>query len=157
MSLYSIVVPVYNSEHTLEQLYERLRRVFDEALGEPFELILVDDSSKDASFCVMQRLREGDKRVKIIQLARNFGQPSAVLCGFSHVKGDFVITMDDDLQHRPEEIPKMIDVVYGLGGRDCRKEDIARVYDHLLRIAETGVVGEKYLHMGQRSSEKEVL
>jgi len=54
-------------------------------------------------------------------------------------------------------IPKMIDVVYGLGGRDCRKEDIRRVYEHLLTVAETGVVGEKYLHMGQRSSEKEVL
>ena len=54
-------------------------------------------------------------------------------------------------------IPKMINVVYGLGGRDCRKEDIARVYNHLLTIAETGVVGEKYLHMGQRSNAKEVL
>jgi len=53
--------------------------------------------------------------------------------------------------------PKMIDVVFGLGGRDCRKEDIARVYDHRLTIAETGVVGEKYLHMGQRSNQREVL
>ena len=56
-----------------------------------------------------------------------------------------------------DSIPKMINVVYGLGGRDCRKEDIARVYNHLLTIAETGVVGEKYLHMGQRSNAKEVL
>ena len=59
----------------------------------------------------MQELREKDSRVRIIQMARNFGQHPALLCGFSHVKGDFIITMDDDLQHPPEEIPKMINVM----------------------------------------------
>ncbi|MGI6007347.1 MAG: glycosyltransferase family 2 protein [Ruminococcus sp.] len=111
MSLYSVVVPVYNSEHTLEDLYTRLRRVFEETLHEEFELILVDDSSRDASFQVMQKLRSRDKRVRIIQMARNFGQHPALLCGFTYVKGDFVITMDDDLQHPPEELPKMIQVM----------------------------------------------
>lgn len=108
MSLYSVVVPVYNSEHTLEELYSRLREVFDHVLCEAFELILVDDSSKDRSFQIMKQLREQDRRVKIIQMAKNFGQHPALLCGFSHAKGDFVITMDDDLQHPPEELPKMI-------------------------------------------------
>ena len=106
--LYSIVVPVYNSEHTLEDLHRRLVKVFDEELKLPFELLLVDDSSKDRSFEVMKKLREEDKRVHIFQMARNFGQHNALLCGFHYVEGDFVITMDDDLQHPPEEIPKMI-------------------------------------------------
>ena len=111
MSLYSVVVPVYNSEHTLEELYHRLEKVFRETLKEDFELILVDDGSKDRSYEVMEKLRSRDHRVKIIQMARNFGQHPALLCGFAHVKGDFVVTMDDDLQHQPEELPKMVRVM----------------------------------------------
>ena len=108
MSLYSVVVPVYNSEHTLGELYTRLEKVFRETLKEDFELILVDDGSKDRSFEIMKELREKDRRVRIIQMARNFGQHPALLCGFAHVRGEFVITMDDDLQHQPEELPKMV-------------------------------------------------
>ena len=111
MSLYSVVVPVYNSEHTLQELYRRLEKVFREVIKEDFELILVDDGSKDRSFEVMQELRNKDHRVRIIQMARNFGQHPALLCGFAHVRGDFVVTMDDDLQHQPEELPKMIKVM----------------------------------------------
>ena len=107
MSLYSIVVPVYNSEKTLDELYTRIRDVFDCTMKENFELILVDDSSRDNSYEVMEKLHKADSRVKIIQMAKNFGQHPALLCGFSFAKGDFIITMDDDLQHRPEEIPKM--------------------------------------------------
>ena len=108
MSLYSVVVPVYNSEHTLGELYTRLEKVFRETLKEDFELILVDDGSRDRSYEIMTELREKDHRVRIIQMARNFGQHPALLCGFAHVKGEFVVTMDDDLQHQPEELPKMV-------------------------------------------------
>lgn len=111
MSLYSVVVPVYNSEPTLEELYSRLRAVFEETMHEDFELILVDDGSKDHSWDVMEQLHERDPRVKIIQQAKNFGQHPALLCGFHYVNGDFVITMDDDLQHPPEEIPKLAKVI----------------------------------------------
>ena len=111
MSLYSVVVPVYNSEHTLTELYTRLDKVFRETVQEPFELILVDDGSKDCSYQIMEELRQKDPRVKIIQMARNFGQHPALLCGFSHAEGDFIITMDDDLQHPPEEIPKLINTI----------------------------------------------
>ena len=111
MSLYSVVVPVYNSEHTLEELYRRLEKVFREVIKEDFELILVDDGAKDRSFEVMTELRNKDQRVRIIQMARNFGQHPALLCGFAHVRGDFVVTMDDDLQHQPEELPKMVKVM----------------------------------------------
>ena len=80
-------------------------------MQEPFELILVDDGSKDRSYQIMEELRQKDPRVKIIQMARNFGQHPALLCGFSHAEGDFIITMDDDLQHPPEEIPKLINTI----------------------------------------------
>lgn len=70
MSLYSIVVPVYNSEKTLEELYTRIRDVFDHTMKENFELILVDDSSRDNSYEVMEKLHKADSRVKIIQMAK---------------------------------------------------------------------------------------
>lgn len=106
--LYSVVVPVYNSERSLNELYERVRETFEHEVKEEFELVLVDDSSGDNSFLVMEDLRKADSRVKIIQLSRNYGQHSALLCGMNYSKGDFIITMDDDLQHPPEEIPKLI-------------------------------------------------
>lgn len=108
MSLYSVVVPVFNSEHTLRELYQRIRAVFEDTIHEEFELILVDDSSRDQSYRIMKKLRSEDPRVRIVQMAKNFGQHPALLCGFSFVRGDFVITMDDDLQHPPEEIPKLV-------------------------------------------------
>ena len=116
---YSIVVPVYNSEYTLEELYEGIRAVFKD-ITENYEAILVDDCSSDGSWEKMKNLREKDKRVKIIHLLRNFGQVNATMCGFNYSTGDYVITMDDDLQNPPEEIPKLIEkindgyeVVYG--------------------------------------------
>lgn len=111
MSLYSVVVPVFNSDHALEELYSRIKSVFENTVKQDFELILVDDSSKDNSYEVMKKLRNMDKRVRIIQMAKNFGQHPALLCGFSYAQGDFVITMDDDLQHPPEEIPKLIEAM----------------------------------------------
>ena len=109
MPLYSIVIPVYNSEKSLRILHKRIAEEFDRVIGQPFELILVDDCSKDRSFSVIRELTEEDARVKGIQLSVNHGQQKAVICGFHYVTGDYVITMDDDLQHPPEEIPKLID------------------------------------------------
>ena len=109
MALYSVVVPVYNSEKTLDELYLRIKNVFENTVKEKFELILVDDFSKDSSYEVMRTIQKNDSRVKIIQLSKNHGQQKAVLCGFEFTRGDYVITMDDDLQHPPEEIPKLIE------------------------------------------------
>lgn len=108
MSIYSIVVPVYNSEQTLQELYYRIKDTFEHSIQQEFELILVDDSSKDKSWQIMDSLHQEDSRVKIIQLARNCGQHNALLCGFTFATGDYLITMDDDLQHPPEEIRKMV-------------------------------------------------
>ena len=89
MSLYSVVVPVYNSEHTLTELYTRLEKVFRETVQEPFELILVDDGSKDRSYQIMEELRQKDPRVKIIQMARNFGHRNCVYRCTASVKRYF--------------------------------------------------------------------
>jgi len=111
-TLYSIVVPVYKSENSLRRLYQRIDRTFENIDGD-YELILVDDCSRNGVWQLMKSLREQDSRVKIIRLARNFGQHNALMCGFSFVSGDYVITMDDDLQNPPEEIPRLIDAIKG--------------------------------------------
>lgn len=123
--LYSVVVPVYNSSGMLDELYNRIKAVFENVIHEDFELILVDDFSKDASFSVMKRLGEMDGRVKYIRLAKNHGQQRAVLCGIEHTSGDYVITMDDDLQHPPEEIPKLIEKM----GSDPDIDVVIGMYD----------------------------
>ena len=112
MALYSIVIPVYNSEKSLEILYSRIVKVFDNEIKQPFEMILVDDCSKDNSYKIIKQLSAKDPRIKGIQLAVNHGQQKAVLCGFRHVKGDYIITMDDDLQHPPEQIHILIDEMH---------------------------------------------
>jgi glycosyltransferase involved in cell wall biosynthesis len=102
----SVVIPVYNSEKTLEELYGRLVKVLPEMCRD-YEIIMVDDGSRDRSFERMQQIRKGNSRVKLIRLAGNFGQQNALLCGFRYATGDFLVTLDDDLQHPPEEIPKL--------------------------------------------------
>ncbi len=147
MSLYSVVIPVYNSEKSLPIVYERISSVFDNTLGEPFELILVDDCSKDSSYAVIRELIAKDPRVKGIQLAVNHGQQKAVLCGMSCVSGDYVITMDDDLQHPPEEIPKLIcaiksndDVDVVIGAYESKKHNIIRRFGTWLMNLSSNII-----------------
>lgn len=108
--LYSVVVPVYRSERSLSVLCKEVLQVFAD-LSLPVEMILVDDCSPDASWKVMKELHAGDERIRIVRLARNFGQHNALMCGFAHVRGDYILTMDDDLQHPPTEIPKLIEAM----------------------------------------------
>ncbi|MFN0195625.1 MAG: glycosyltransferase family 2 protein [Planctomycetaceae bacterium] len=117
----SIVVPVYRSRQSLPLLIDRLNNVL-RALDRTYEIILVDDGSPDDSFGVMQELQKTHPQViTVVQLMRNYGQHNALMCGFRHVRGRFVITLDDDLQNPPEEIPKLLheierndfDLVYG--------------------------------------------
>lgn len=103
----SIVIPVYRSASLLPQLYDRLRGVLD-TVSDHWEIILVDDASPDESFTAMQKLRMGDQRVRIIQLARNHGQQHATLCGLNYARGRYAITLDDDLQCQPEDLPKFL-------------------------------------------------
>ncbi len=104
---FSIVIPVYNSAEILKDLHARLVAVM-EALGEPFEMIFVDDGSGDNAWRVLESISSIDERALAFQLMRNSGQGVSTLCGLSHAKGEFVITLDDDLQHPPEMIPSLI-------------------------------------------------
>jgi Glycosyltransferases involved in cell wall biogenesis len=105
-SFFSVVVPVFNSQESLVELHRRLCETFH-SLGKTYELIFVNDCSQDGSLAVLHEIKKKDPRIVIIDLSRNFGQHSALLCGFNYCSGDFVITIDDDLQNPPEEIPKL--------------------------------------------------
>jgi glycosyltransferase involved in cell wall biosynthesis len=114
-----VVVPVYNSAPTLVELTDRLRASLS-AFTEEYEIVFVNDGSRDASWDIIQSLSRKDDRIIPIRFTRNYGQHNAIMCGFTKTTGDYVITLDDDLQHPPEEIPKLIakiqqgyDVVYG--------------------------------------------
>lgn len=115
----SVVIPVYRSQATLPELHRRLVAALEPAVP-AFEIILVEDCGGDDSWRVIQELAAGDPRVHGIKLARNFGQHNALLCGIRAARGNLIVTIDDDLQNPPEEIPKLlakltdeVDVVYG--------------------------------------------
>lgn len=116
----SIVIPVYNSIDSLDELYDRLSRALRNIFSH-YEIILVDDYSTDNSFSKMKDIYDKNKDVKIIRLKNNYGQQNAIKCGLEFATKDYIITMDDDLQHPPEEIIKIMykidegyDVVYGI-------------------------------------------
>ena len=118
--IYSIVAPVYNEEETLPHFHARIAAVMN-ATGEAWELILVNDGSRDNSYEVMRELAEKDSHLKLIQFARNFGHQVAVTAGIDYARGAAVILIDSDLQDPPELIPRMIeqwragyDVVYAV-------------------------------------------
>ena len=117
----SVVVPVYNSAHTLPVLVTRLGAALQPLLSD-FEIVLVNDASSDSSWNVIENLSLTNSRVRGIDLARNQGQHNALLCGFRAARFDVIVTLDDDLQHLPEEITRLLekledgyDVVYGAG------------------------------------------
>ena len=127
----SVVVPVYNEEGNLPELIQRLTAVMD-GLGRPYELIFVDDGSRDRSLEILEAAaRERPGRMRVLELARNFGQHQAILAAFENVTGDVIVTLDADLQNPPEEIPKLLakfdegyDVVGGV--RQNRQDSFLR-------------------------------
>jgi len=127
----SVVVPVFNEEGNLPSLLERLTAVMN-ASGRPYELVFVDDGSRDRSLEILRAAAAANpSRIQVLELARNFGQHQAILAAFSRVRGDAVVTLDADLQNPPEEIPRLIakldegyDVVGGI--RRSRQDSAAR-------------------------------
>lgn len=116
----SIISPVYNEEEVLPELYRRVAAVM-EGTGESWELVLVNDGSRDRSAAIIAQLYEQDARVKGVSFSRNFGFQIAVTAGLDHAQGEAVVLADADLQDPPEVIPEMIakwregyDVVYGV-------------------------------------------
>ena len=108
----SLVVPVYNEESTLEEVYSRSVAAL-ESLGRPYELIFVDDGSSDETWRVLERLHAGDGHVRAVRFKRNFGQHPAMHAGLVRARGDVVVTMDADLQNSPDDIPKLVVAVAG--------------------------------------------
>lgn len=149
----SVVIPVYNSERSLPLLVERLHAVLP-ALCSQYEIILVNDDSRDGSWSAIQALCAADPRVLGIDLMRNFGQHNALLCGIRQAHYELILTMDDDLQNPPEEAHKLFarlaegaDVVYGAPAaekhgfwRDISSRLIKKVLNKLMSIKSAATV-----------------
>src|ERR671923_1093455 len=126
----SVVVTVFDEERTVEEVYERTTAALD-ALGRPYELIFVDDGSRDGTFARIERLHERDGRVRAVRFKRNFGQHPAMHAGLARARGDIVVTMDGDLQNAPEDIPRLVAAVeagsdVASGRRNVRRDSWGR-------------------------------
>ena len=141
--LYSIVVPVYNEEEVILETYIRLKKVM-EALKETYEIIFVNDGSRDRTAVIINNICEKDDKIKFIDFSRNFGHQTAITAGMDYSEGDAVVVIDADLQDPPEIIPEMIekwkegyDVVYGRRlerkGDSLFKKITAKVFYRFLR------------------------
>jgi glycosyltransferase involved in cell wall biosynthesis len=108
MAKYSIVVPFHNEEENVTALYARLKQVMEQ-VGDSFELVLVEDGSSDRTYKLLEEIAAVDSRVLVVKLRRNFGQTSALAAGFDHASGEFILAMDGDLQHDPNDIPEFIE------------------------------------------------
>lgn len=142
---FSVVIPVYNSEASLKPLARRLREVFTK-LRRSYEIVLTDDGSRDGSWEVIKALHEHGEPIRAFRFMRNHGQHYALKCGLDHCRGRYAITMDDDLQHPPEEIPALIEAIesdpevdvvigkYGKKRHSALRNLGTRLHDRLDRI-----------------------
>ena len=124
----SIVVPVFNEEKSLKELYQRINKVLEKA----WEIIFVDDGSTDSSALQISKIVEKDKRVSLANLSRHLGKAKALMKGFQQARGEIIVTLDADLQDKPEEIPKFLKKInegYGLvnGWKKQRKDQLVVV------------------------------
>lgn len=148
----SVVIPVYNGAATLNELTERLQKTLSR-LGKPFEIIFVNDASQDQSWKVIGKLSSDASSVRGINLVTNCGQQNALLCGIRQAQFDTIVTLDDDLQHPPEEIPKLLlllntdsDVVYGVPLNEAQSVSRtipSRIIKRVLRTV-TGIEATKH-------------
>lgn len=132
----SAVIPVYNSSKSIAELCTRLAETLS-SISRDYEIILVDDCSRDDSLEQMKEARQSNPAVRLISLEKNFGQQNAIMCGLRHAKGDYVITLDDDLQNPPEEIASLMrglelgyDVIYGIP--EARQHSSVRNFGSLM-------------------------
>jgi polyisoprenyl-phosphate glycosyltransferase len=148
----SVVIPVYRSRETLNPLIDRLVAAL-EGTSLSYEIICVDDGSPDDSWLELSRIqRTYPNQVVAVQLMRNFGQHNALMCGFRHACGRYLVTMDDDLQHPPEELPRLVaaiestnhDLVYGVpldrqhqSWRNLGSAVVTAFYRHVFRMRVT--------------------
>jgi len=134
----SVVVPVFNAEDTVEELCSRIDNCVSK-ITNAYEIILVDDFSTDNTWVLLNSLYDRFDKVKIIRFMKNFGQHSSILCGMFRAKGDVVVTMDDDLQHRPEDIHLLVAKINE--GHDIAMAYFKKKKHTLFRIASSKVWG----------------
>lgn len=138
LPLISVVAPFYNEEASLERLLARLAAVAGGLADRyRFEFVLVDDGSRDGSLALALKLAESERRLRVIELRRNYGQTAALQAGLDCADGDVIVSMDADLQHFPEEIPLFLERIEAgsdvvCGWRSQRKEGIARRWPSLV-------------------------
>lgn len=148
----SLVIPLFNEEENIEELYYQIKKALT-SFNKSYEIIFVDDGSKDKTYDIIRNIHIRDKCVKIIKLAKNYKQSNALLAGFEFVRGGIVITMDGDLQNNPDDIPKFLNKIeegfdfvngYRLERNDplCRKL-VSRIANWLI-ARKTGVALHDY-------------
>src|SRR3569833_3293870 len=120
MPKYSIVVPFHNEEDNVTVLYARLKQVMEQ-VGDTFELVLVDDGSSDRTYKLLEEIAAVDSRVLVVKLRRNFGQTSALAAGFDNASGDFILAMNSNLQHDPNEIPNFLEKLEEGNNKNTKK------------------------------------
>ena len=103
----SVVVPVYDEEENVEELHRRITEACV-ALGVPYEILIVDDGSRDGTFQILERLAESDPRLKLLRFGRNFGQTAAMSAGFDFSQGEVIVPLDGDLQNDPADIALLL-------------------------------------------------
>ena len=109
----SVIVPMYNEEEVIHETYRRLTEVMKES-GESYEIIMINDGSRDKTGEIISQLCKQDRNVKMIDFARNFGHQTAITAGMDYAAGDCMVIIDGDLQDPPELIPEMIRIWRGL-------------------------------------------
>ncbi len=149
----SVIVPVFNSVDSLKELNERLLNVLND-LHVIYEIIYVDDGSQDDSHGKLKELSHSDKRITLITFSKNYGQHNALLCGIRSANYDTVITIDDDLQNPPEEIPKLLqklsdgfDVVYGYPKKEKHSlfRNLASIFTKIALKTAMGIDNAKHV------------
>ncbi len=108
MKKITVLVPAYNEEDVLEKLHARLGQVLDNLENYSFEILFVNDGSKDKTLDIIKALQKQDSRISYVDLSRNYGKEIAMIAGLDHARGDAVVIIDADLQDPPELIPEMI-------------------------------------------------
>lgn len=126
----SIVVPLYNSEKILPELYERLTNVMTRQ-GYDYEFVMVNDDSPDGVWSVLESIAKSDQRLKAVALRKNVGYDCAVMAGLARAEREYVVTMDDDLQHAPEDVPVLVNAIEA--GHDVVYADFVRMRESAVK------------------------
>lgn len=146
----TVIIPLLNEEGSLQELYDRLTRVLGER-GKGYELIFIDDGSRDRSNAILDSIRKSDSRVRLITFRRNQGKAPALSVGFNAARGDYVVTMDADLQDDPDEIPNLVAKLeegYDLvsGWKKKRHDPLSKTFPSKIFNGVTGLMSGIKLH-----------